>query len=149
MKKTVGILFALSLTLLPLFGCGESGTKDAQTTQPPAYKDGVYVGQSDPDDRGAYGEVTLTMQDGAVAARAFVTWQADGSIKDVDYGKVNGEISNKSYYEKAQLAVAAMETYARQYQEVKDLAKVDAISGATIAHDQFTQAVRAALDAAV
>jgi major membrane immunogen (membrane-anchored lipoprotein) len=41
-----------------------------------------------------------------------------------------------------------MEQYARTYRETGDLKKVEAISGATIAFDQFNEAVELALEGA-
>ncbi|MDR2398741.1 MAG: FMN-binding protein [Spirochaetaceae bacterium] len=113
------------------------------------YRDGTYTGRSSPDDRGAYGEVELTLAEGKVRGCRFVTWQKDGTIKDEQYGKINGEISNLDYYEKAQLAVRAMEHYAARYVEVQDVRKLDqveAVSGATIAYQQFMEAVEQALE---
>jgi major membrane immunogen (membrane-anchored lipoprotein) len=114
----------------------------------PAYKDGAYTGRSGADDTGAYGEVTLTIAGGKVTDCRFVTWQKDGTIKDADYGKVNGEISNQAYYDKAQLAVRAMQQYAAQYLETQDLKALDAVSGATIAYNQFIEAAEIALEQA-
>jgi major membrane immunogen (membrane-anchored lipoprotein) len=110
-----------------------------------ALKDGVYEGASGVDDTGAWGEARITVREGRVAACAFSTWEKDGAVKGEDYGKINGEISNANYYEKAQLAVRAMERYAKQFAETGNLNKVDAVSGATISHDQFTEAVEQAL----
>jgi major membrane immunogen (membrane-anchored lipoprotein) len=110
-----------------------------------ALKDGVYEGRSGADDTGAWGEVSVTVREGRVAACVFITRQKDGTIKGADYGKINGEISNAGYYEKAQLAVRAMDRYAQEFTETGNLNKVDAVSGATISHDQFTEAVEAAL----
>ncbi|MDR2797479.1 MAG: FMN-binding protein [Treponema sp.] len=113
-----------------------------------AYRDGTYTGTSSLDDTGAYGEVSLTVAEGKIRQCRFVTWQKDGTPKDERYGKVNGEISNQDFYDKAQLAVRAMEQYAAQYVEVQDLKKIDAVSGATIAYHQFIEAVEQALEKA-
>jgi major membrane immunogen (membrane-anchored lipoprotein) len=113
-----------------------------------AYRDGVYAGRSGADDTGAYGEVSITIAEGRIAECRFVTWQKDGSVKDENYGKVNGEISNPDYYNKAQLAVRAMDRYARDLTEKQNLKDIDAVSGATIAYDQFIEAVENALGAA-
>jgi major membrane immunogen (membrane-anchored lipoprotein) len=143
MKKEVfATACTLSLTLAMLTACSKGGGA------PLTYADGVYTGQSGKDDAGAYGEVTIVIEDGAPVSCEFVTWQADGSIKDEEYGKVNGEITNKDFYDKAQLAVEAMEVYETQYVEVKDIEGVDAISGATISHGQFVEAVTKALSEA-
>jgi major membrane immunogen (membrane-anchored lipoprotein) len=113
-----------------------------------AYRDGTYAGTSSLDDTGAYGEVQLTVVGGKISQCRFVTWQKDGTVKDDDYGKVNGEIANQDFYDKAQLAVRAMERYAAQFVEVQDLKKLDAVSGATIAYNQFIEAVEQALEKA-
>ena len=134
-KKYFWILLAAALGLSA--GCGKR-----------VYEDGVYTGKSGPDDRGAWGEVTVTITDGRVSDCRFVTYQKDGAVKGEDYGKVNGVISNQDFYNKAQLAVRAMEQYARSYRETGDLKKVDAVSGATIAFNQFNEAVEFALEKA-
>ncbi|MDR2629713.1 MAG: FMN-binding protein [Spirochaetaceae bacterium] len=129
-----GVLF----TVIALFsGCGKQG-----------YKDGLYSGRSGEDDTGAWGEVTITITGGRTTDCRFITRQKDGTVKDENYGKVNGEISNRDFYDKAQLAVRAMAQYARQYQETGDLKKIDAVSGATIAYNQFLEAVENALEQA-
>jgi major membrane immunogen (membrane-anchored lipoprotein) len=127
----------LFLIALVLGGCGEA-----------VLRDGVYTGRSGEDDTGAWGEVTVTIREGKVQSCEFVTWQKDGTVKDEDYGKVNGEISNQVYYDKAQLAVEAMKQYAAEYTRNGSLKDVEAVSGATIAYDQFLEAVAHALEGA-
>ncbi len=135
------IVFALALALLLLPGCKD----DSRAL---AYRDGSYTGKSGEDDNGAYGEATITIEGGKIADCDYVTWQKDGTIKDENYGKVNGEISNQTYYKKAQLAVKAMKHYAEKLVEVQKLKEVDSISGATISYNQFKEAVDDALDKA-
>ncbi|GHV79386.1 hypothetical protein AGMMS49944_11770 [Spirochaetia bacterium] len=108
-------------------------------------RDGVYEGQSGEDDLGAYGKVLITVKGGKINGCDFVTWQKDGTIKGANYGKVNGEITNRDFYEKAQLAVRAMKRYAEQYVETQDLKAVDVVTGATIAYNQFLEAAEEAL----
>jgi major membrane immunogen (membrane-anchored lipoprotein) len=136
-KVVFGLMMAALLSTLLLAGCGKA-----------EYRDGVYAGKSGTDDTGAWGEVTVTITGGRVAGCEFITRQKDGIVKGEDYGKVNGEISNRDFYDKAQLAVRAMEQYAAAYRESGDLGKVEAVSGATIAYDQFVEAVEAALEGA-
>jgi major membrane immunogen (membrane-anchored lipoprotein) len=137
-KRRNFALFALSLAVLFFAaGCGNS-----------AYKDGTYMGRSGHDDTDAFGEVTLTIAGGKIADCRFVTWQKDGTIKDENYGKNSGEISNQAFYDKAQLAVEAMEKYARDLSRTGKLDDVEAVSGATIAYNQFREAVEEALEAA-
>jgi major membrane immunogen (membrane-anchored lipoprotein) len=113
-----------------------------------SYRDGVFAGKSSADDTGAWGEITITIEQSRVADCVFITRQKDGTIKAEDYGKVNGEIANADFYEKAQLAVRAMKRYAQQYAETGRLDGVDSISGATIAYNQFMEAAERALEAA-
>jgi major membrane immunogen (membrane-anchored lipoprotein) len=107
--------------------------------------DGTFVGRSSEDDKGAYGEVTLEIKDGKVVSCDYVTWKKDGTVKDETYGMVNGEIENKDYYAKAQLAVDAMQKYAEELVDKQDINEVDAVSGATNSYDQFLEAVQDAL----
>ncbi|MDR1291932.1 MAG: FMN-binding protein [Clostridiales Family XIII bacterium] len=150
-KKVSYVSVVLAVVcLLSVFvtGCGGGGSGSGGAVADVSagdYPDGVYTGKSSEDENGAYGEVTITIEDGKVTDCAYVTWQKDGSIKDEDYGKVNGEISNQDYYDKAQLAVEAMSQYASQFAETGDLAKVDAVSGATNSYNQFSEAVADAL----
>ncbi|MDR1589677.1 MAG: FMN-binding protein [Oscillospiraceae bacterium] len=124
---------------LALTGCGG---------KTPAYKDGEYTGVSQTDDDGTYGEATITVEGGKISRCEFVTWQKDGTIKDAEYGKVNGEVSNQEFYDKAQLAVRAMAQYADQLVEVQKPSDVDAVSGATVSYGQFRDAVNNALKSA-
>ncbi|MDR3338044.1 MAG: FMN-binding protein [Treponema sp.] len=133
-RNSVFCLRAVCLAALLSVSCGKS-----------AYQDGTYTGVSSPDDTGAYGEVTITVSGGKISRCDFLTWQKNGGVKDENYGKVNGEISNADYYAKAQLAVRAMDQYARDLVEKQALNKIDAVSGATIAYNQFTEAVSEAL----
>jgi major membrane immunogen (membrane-anchored lipoprotein) len=138
MRKRFFYFFrVLLLTVILLAGCGK-----------PGYKDGVYFGKSSEDDTGAWGEVTITISNDKAADCVFITRQKDGTVKDENYGKVNGEISNQDFYAKAQLAVRAMEQYAKEYIAKQELEKIDVVSGATIAYNQFLEAAGEALEKA-
>ncbi|MDR1043432.1 MAG: hypothetical protein LBL54_05945, partial [Clostridiales Family XIII bacterium] len=130
-KKVLYLCVVLSLMfILAAFATGCSGDNPAGAdiaVSEGDYPDGMYTGKSSEDENGAYGEVTIIIEGGKVFDCAYVTWQKDGTIKDENYGKVNGEISNQDYYDKAQLAVEAMSTYASQFAETGDLSKVDAV----------------------
>jgi major membrane immunogen (membrane-anchored lipoprotein) len=130
-------IFFLALAALLAAACGSGG-----------YKDGIYTGRSGEDDTGAWGEVRITIEAGKINGCEFVTWQKDGTVKDEDYGKINGEISNQGYYGEAQLAVEAMKKYAAGYARTGSLKEVEAVSGATIAYNQFLEAVENALETA-
>ncbi len=138
MRKKICIIAVVAFALL-LAACGGPSA---------AYKDGEYSGRSSADDKGAVGEVKLTVKDGKIAKCDFKTYQKDGKLKAADYGKVNGQITNKDFYDKAQLAVRAMQKYAEQYQSAQSLDKVDNVTGATVSYNQFKEAVREALEKA-
>ena len=141
MKRFLVIGFAAALLSVGLTGCGGNAS----------YKDGTYEGISsvyEGDEEGngdGYGVVSLTIKDGEVSDCTFTTYQTDGTLKDEDYGKQNGEISNADFYNKAQRAILACSEYAKQYAETGDLKEVDAISGATVSYNQFKEAVGEAL----
>ncbi len=145
-KKSLALLLLATAAAALLAGCGDV-----------AYKDGTYTARSseyasfDEDldaEVDGYGVVELTIRDGAIAACTFTTYQNDGTVKDGEYGKQNGEIANQDYYNKAQRAVQACDQYAQKLVETGDLKKVDAISGATINYNQFQDAVKDALSQA-
>ena len=136
-------LYAL-MTLALLTACGGSAS----------YADGVYTGTSsvyegDDDGSGAgYGVATVTIQGGAITACEFQTYEPDGTLKDEDYGKQNGEVANRDFYNKAQRAVQASAKYGGMLVEAGSLKGVDAISGATISYGEFQEAVEDALSQA-
>ena len=83
------------------------------------YKDGTYEGKSsvfegeEEDGSGAgYGVVSLTLEGGKITAAEFTTYEPDGTLKDSEYGKQDGEIANQDFYNKAQRAVQASSKYA-------------------------------------
>ena len=142
MKRIIAVLLCLLALSALLSACG------AKT-----YKDGTYTGQSavfegDEDGNGdGYGVVTLTIKDNQITDCTFLTYEPDGTLKDENYGKVNGEVMNQDYYNKAQKAVQGSAQYAALFLESGSLnpTDVDAISGATFSYDQFTDAVFDAL----
>jgi major membrane immunogen (membrane-anchored lipoprotein) len=137
--NTAAIAFMAMLSFAAA-GCGNT----------PAYKDGVYKAMSSKNQRGAYGEIVITVKNGEIADSKYVTYLKEGEskIKDEDYGKVNGAISNKDFYNKAQLAVQAMQTYNDKLKQNKGLKGIDALSGATESYEQFMEAADKALKAA-
>ena len=144
MKKTV-LIAAAALLAAALAGCG-SGAK--------TYKDGTYTAESsvyesledDEDEGGAgYGVVTITLKDNVITDCQFTTYMPDGTAKDENYGKEDGEIANQDYYNKAQRAVKASQNYAEQLAAKGSLDQVDAITGASISFDEFNEAVDLAL----
>ncbi len=147
MKKIASILVATSLvTAFMLTGCGDSNV---------TYKDGTYEGQSSvyesedgSDDGNGYGVVTITIENGQITECTYQTYEVDGTLKGEDYGKEDGRIANKDYYNKAQKANAACAEYASMLVANGQLDGIDAISGATINYNKFVEAVENALEEA-
>jgi len=139
-NRLLALLLVLVLAVTVLAGCGGADS----------YKDGTYTGKStvfegEEGEGDGYGVVTLTIEGGAITACDFKTYEPDGTLKDEDYGKQNGEIANQDYYNKAQKALAGANEYAKILVEVGDYHAIDSISGATISYDQFMEAVDDAL----
>lgn len=129
--------FAVCLFALLLFSGCQSKDK--------ALTDGTYQGVSTKDDEGAYAKVKIEIENKKIKSVAFETIQKDGSIKDAEYGKKNGEIADQNYYNKAQIAVKAMETYRAALESKQSIDEVEVVSGATISYNQFKEAVKDAL----
>ena len=137
------VALAAAIAACMMTGCG--GKKVS-------YKDGTYEAQSSvyenddgTDDGNGYGVVTLTIEGGKISDCTFVTYEADGTLKDEDYGKEDGRIANKDYYNKAQKANAACAEYASMLVQNGQLDGIDSISGATINYNEFKEAVELAL----
>ena len=142
--KRITELLMLGLLVIVLAGCGGSAS----------YKDGTYTGQSamyegEDDGSGAgYGVVSLTLKDNKITACEYNTYELDGTLKDENYGKKDGEVANQDFYNRAQRARLACPKYAEQLVATGDLKKVDGISGATISYNEFKEAVTDALNQA-
>ena len=129
--------------IIGLTGCGGNTV----------YVDGTYEGRSSvyenddgSDDGNGYGVVTITIENGAISDCIYETFEVDGTPKDEDYGKEDGRIANKDYYNKAQKANAACKEYASMLVSNGQLDGIDAISGATINYNEFVEAVNNALE---
>ena len=144
MKKIYILAAACALALA---GCGKSSKKNDVS-----YKDGVYTAKSsehinsgDETEGNGYGIVTITIENGEITDCQFKTYELDGTLKDENYGKENGEIANKEFYNRAQKAMAACDEYANQLVMKGDLDSNDVISGATVNYDEFQEAAGEAL----
>ena len=144
MKRAIAAGILITVCTVVLTGCGSGGR----------YKDGTYTAQSsmyesleDEEDEGGegYGIVTITIKDNTITGCEFTTYMPDGTVKDEEYGKKDGEIANQDYYNKAQRAVKGSQNYAEQLAAKGDLKQVDAVSGATISYKEFNEAVELAL----
>ncbi len=146
MKKIIALTLLMAACVL-LTACG-GGEKVS-------YVDGTYKGVSSvytntdgSEDGNGYGEVEITVQDGKISECTFKSYEPDGTLKDSEYGKEGGAIANRDFYNKAQKAVAACDEYANQLVSNGTLDGIDAISGATINYNAFTEAVKEALSQA-
>ena len=132
----------------PVRACDFQGTQIDTKGMLAKAKDGTFTGQSKPNDRGGYTELTITIENHKITAAKFVGFNKDGSIKGEDYGKTNGKIENKVYYNKAQAALQANTSYAEALLQKQEVNKVDGISGATDSYILFFDAAQKALEAA-
>ena len=142
MNKKIMLLMMVSICAV-ISGCGAKNVN---------YKDGTYVGRSSiytsedgTDDGNGYGEVSITLKDNKVVECEFITYEPDDKLKDEEYGKANGEIANRDFYNKAQKAIAACDEYEKLIVENGGLEGVDAISGATINYNSLEEAMIEAL----
>ena len=114
------------------------------------YEDGVYTGRSsdfqqeESGNGSGYGEVSIEVSGGRIVSCAFAMYKLDGTAKDETYGQ---DLS-REYRLKAQKAVQSAQKYARMTAEAGKADGVDAISGATVSHQQFLEAVNDALSKA-
>jgi len=152
MKKWLAMMLSMGM-VLTLVGCGHETKEDhsEHVNQAAAhtgiYKDGTYIVKSDPDPdlRDAVGELTLTILNGKITQAEYKGIQKDGTVKDSDYGKTNGKIENREFYNKAQQALKGAMMYGPKLVETQDVDRVDSISGATLSNKQFRQAGHKAL----
>ncbi|MDR3563952.1 MAG: FMN-binding protein [Negativicutes bacterium] len=150
MGRFLALLVMLTAIATMISGCGSSHGNGADGghndhNHSVVYKDGTYVAKSSPDERGAVGEIAITIEKGKISKTEYKGIQKDGKIKDKEYGMTNGKIENQDYYDKAQLALKATGTYTARLVETQSVAEVDAISGATVSFNQFTEAAKKAL----
>lgn len=152
-KRTLGIAILLSLGVM-VSGCGEEKKEAPKTDAKPAaqevsvdmtgVKDGTFAADSGKHDQLGYSHVELTIEGGAITKVVHTGFDKDGKQKDENYGADKPEGVRK----KAQNAYKAINSYASQLESKKDLAKVDAIAGATVSYDHFKEAVTKAVEAA-
>ena len=145
MKKKITAAAALLIAIAAASGCGGSvsyndGTYEARSAE--------YVNEDGSEEGNGYGIVKITISGGAISDCEFTTYELNGTKKGEDYGKKQGSIANKDFYNKAQKAVAACAKYADDLVASGDLNLVDAVSGATINYQQFTEAASEALSKA-
>lgn len=135
-------VLSAAVLLCSLSGCG--GGEGAKTVD---YRDGTYTGRSadhqeDEDGNGAgYGEVTLTVSGQKITDCTFKMYHLDGTLKDETYG---ADLTKENRL-KAQKAVQSADKYADALVKSGFIEAVDVISGATISHSEFKEAVEAAL----
>ena len=101
MKKSgQAVALAAMVSVAVLGGCTSYSAAPASE-----YPDGEYVGTSEPDRDGASGEIRFTLEGGKVVRASFMIVDADGTIRDENYGKgAGGEIVDEEFYRLGQNA---------------------------------------------
>ena len=144
------LLLSISITAI---GCGDEKpapqgegkqAQQAASLDMTGVKDGTYAADSGRHEKLGYSHVELTIKDGAIVNVVHTGIDRDGKPKDEHYG----EGRDTGIQKKAQVAYKAIDAYASQLVSKKDLAKVDAIAGATVSYDQFKEAVTKAVEQA-
>ncbi|AOH47705.1 MAG: FMN-binding protein [Centipeda sp. (in: firmicutes)] len=152
-KMALGLVVLLSIGGM-ITGCGDEKKDAPKSDAKPAAeavsvdltgaKDGTYAADSSEHAQLGHSHVELTIENGAITKVVHTGFDKDGKVKDENYGADKPEGVRK----KAQNAYKAIGSYASQLESKKDLAKVDAIAGATVSYDQFNEAVAKAVEAA-
>ena len=147
-KVVIVVCVLVVVCVSVLAGCGSDGKRASYQDGTFSATSSVYMNDDGTEDGNGYGTVTLTIKDGKIVECSYQTFEVDGTLKDEDYGKQNGEVANRDYYSKAQKAVAACDEYAKLLVANEGLDGLDAISGATVNFNEFKEAVGLALDEA-
>lgn len=146
MKSRSTLVKMVSLAALAFALCVGLAACTGSNAQSATYKDGTYTGKSSVFDNNidgdGYCEVAITVEGGKIADAKLSAYEVDGTLKDKDYGK------DGPYYAVAQKAVSAGDEYVSVLLQTGDVTAVDTVSGATMLHDQFVEAVDDALSQA-
>ena len=149
------LMIMVMITALLLTGCGgsgsSSGSDDAVKTVDLAdCQDGTFEGRSedheaDEDGNGSgYGVAVVEIKDHEILSCEFTMYELDGTVKDETYG---ADLSQENRL-KAQKAVQSGAKYSEMLVSSGSLDGVDTITGATISHSEFLEAVSDALSKA-
>lgn len=142
MKNTV-TLFFIFLCVFFMLSCEKKEKNNDGKIKAITYIDGVYEAVSSiKDDWGGSAKVELTVKDGKITSCNFYSYEANGKLKDADYGKIDGEIKNMGLYKIAQNAVLQSSKYGQMLIESQDIDSLDALSGATVSFGLFKDAVK-------
>ena len=144
-KKThAGLMLAAAIGAAVLGGCGGGGDASTPAASLP---DGTYFGQSDPEDDGSYGVVSFTVSAGTISDASFIMYDDDGTPHDKEYGLgSDGQPADEAFYQRAQNAIKAEQSYVSQFDEVGDQNEVEAIAGASLSYRVFLDAITVAID---
>lgn len=117
---------------------------------PIVYIDGNYSARSTiKDDWGGDAEITIIVKNGKIAECLFLGYEKDGTLKDENYGKVNGVIKNAGLYAITQNSVKQAALYGTKLVETQNLDEVEVLSGATVSYELFKNAAKTALEKAL
>ena len=111
----------------------QNGEETGDVTTPEGLEDGVYVGKSDEDERGGYGEIRITIENEKITDVEYTEYSGDGNPKSKETG-----------YEYEE-ALEAFEELPKQLIETQDVDEIDDFSGATGTSEKFRVAAKRAL----
>lgn len=136
----------IALSILLLCSFASVGTNPAKTKY---NVDGIYEGESRSiyTDENYWGVAKVTIKKGEIINLSFsIIDKTNGEVFDQKYERHYA--GNDKYIEQCRNDLKGAEAYTKKFKKEKQLSKVDAISGATWAHNLFTEAVKIALDKA-
>lgn len=135
MKKRVLLSVVLATGIL-LSACGGKAI-DLNTAE-----DGLYsASYQDDGDNPSRVEVKFTIDKGKVIQCEATEFDAKGRAKDEHYGEQAGPDN----FAKAQRALEGIRQYPQLLTQVEKLEDLDAVSGATVSHKRFVEAIKKAL----
>lgn len=143
MKKNKEVLISEILcTALVSAGCA-ANTPHHGVTLPDKYKDGVYSAQTKPDPEAFYSKAQIKIKDDRITDVTFNIYDGNNRVFDNTYEEVYK--NNDTYIQQCRDNMKGIKAFSSQLIKKQNIAKVDAVSGATWAYLKFEEVVAEAL----
>jgi major membrane immunogen (membrane-anchored lipoprotein) len=146
MKRTATIFFVLLVTVVFSRSINAQISSEKKMQDTVVYKDGIYTGSSRASytDEPYWGIVSLTIKNNLLTEIRFGI--RDSSLHENFDGNYEKHFTgNDVYIQQSRNDWKGVQSYPKKLSEVKDINKVDAVSGATWSHNIFKASVTEAL----
>jgi major membrane immunogen (membrane-anchored lipoprotein) len=146
MKRTATIFFVLLVTVVFSRSINAQISSEKKMQDTVVYKDGIYTGSSRASytDEPYWGIVSLTIKNNLLTEIRFGI--RDSSLHENFDGNYEKHFTgNDVYIQQSRNDWKGVQSYPKKLSEVKDINKVDAVSGATWSHNIFKTSVNEAL----